>query len=60
MIVEDQETLGWVAASVVVDALRAIEVTLDVLRRGGSALLLLDLGFVLEPGLARLVAERDG
>jgi len=27
------------------------------LRRGGSALLLLDLGFVLEPGLARLVAE---
>ena len=27
------------------------------LRRGGSALLLLDLGFVLEPELARLVAE---
>ena len=27
------------------------------LRRGGSALLLLDLGFVLEPGLARLVAD---
>jgi hypothetical protein len=27
------------------------------LQRGGSALLLLDLGFVLEPALARLVAE---
>jgi hypothetical protein len=29
----------------------------DYLERGGSALLLFDLGFVLEPGLARLMAD---
>src|SRR5262249_30072519 len=47
-----------IAASPRTNFLPAESVALRVyLQRGGSALLLFDLGFVLEPGLARLVAD---